>query len=342
MSPGWEELIARVHGLTAHLVRRDQMIELARSKSLGPVMTRLEETHGHSLGVGPGATPAQAELAVRRAAAGHLATLARWGPPKSGLLTPFFLDEDRRSVQALVRGAIAEVPEVERISGLVPTPALPERALRELAAQRSVAGIAALLSAWNHPFGSRLLALARDAQPDLLRLDLMLSEAWILESATAVRRSPRGFDARRQLIGFVRDTADTTNAMTALQLAGQRTGVAPGEFFLPMGQHLGRETFLTAAQAPSAATAQVILERAFRATPLARAFAVPTRHIEDGILAARLRHAVRSALRSPLGAAPVVAFMLRLRAEVHDLCLIIWRLAAGAAPPAPREILSVA
>ena len=342
MSPGWEGLIARVHGLTAHLVPRGQMIELARSKSLGPVLTRLEETHGHSLGVGPGATPAQGELAVRRAAASNLATLARWVPPRSLPLTPFFLDEDRRSVQALVRGAVAEVRDDERVSGLVPTPLLPERALRELASQRSVAGVAALLSAWNHPFGSRLLTLAREPKPDLLRIDLLLNEAWIREAVAAVRRAPRGFDSRRQLVRFVRDTVDTTNAMTALQLAGQRMGVALDDFFLPMGRHLGRETFLAAAQAPSAATAHVILERAFHDTPLARAFAGSTRDIEDGILAARLRQAVRDALRFPLGAAPVVAFMLRLRAEVHDLCLIIWRLAAGAAPPSPREILSVA
>ena len=342
MSPGWEELIARVHGLSTHLLGRDRMLEAARSKSLSHLLTLFEEAHGASSGVGPGATPAQAELAVRRAAAAYLATLARWSPPQSRLLAPFFLDEDRRSVRTLARGALAEMPEEERISGLVPTPALPERTLRELASQGSVAEIAALLSAWNHPFGSRLLPFARQPKPDLLRLDLLLNDAWITGSADAVRRSPRGFDTRRQITGFVRDTADDTNALTALQLAGQRFGIDPGEFFLSMGRHLGRETFLAAARAPSTTTAQAILERAFRGTPLARAFAGQSRNIEDRILVARLRHAARNALRFPLGAAPVVAFVLRLRAEVRDLCLIIWRLAAGAAPPSPGELLSVA
>lgn len=341
MSPGWEDLIARVRGLSTHLVGRKRLIELARASDLVGMVAMLEESYGSSLGVAPGSTPPQTELAVRRVAAEYLATLARWGLGRSNFLTPFFLDEDRRSVRTLVRGAVAGSPAAERISGLVPTPALPERALRELAAQRSVGEIAALLSAWNHAFGSRLLALARNPKPDLLRLDLLLNDIYITDAAAAIRRSPRGHDTRRELTGFVTDTADTENAITALQLAGQRTSIAPGEFFLPKGRHLDLEAFLAVAKAPDATVASALLERAFRATPYANAFSGSLRDVEERILTARLRHAVRNALRFPLGAAPVIAFVLRLRAEVRDLCLIIWRLAAGAPPPTARDLVSI-
>lgn len=341
MSPGWEDLVARVRGASAHLLGRDRLLELARSRDLVHLVALLEEEYGNSLGVAPGSSPGQAELAVRRVAAAHIATLARWSLQRSKLLTPFFLDEDRRSVRALLRGAAAGSPEAERLAGLVPTPTLPERALRELATQRSVAEIAALLSAWDHPFGSRLLSATRAPHPDLLRLDLIVNEIYVAQSAEAVRRSPRGHDTRRELKEFVSDTADIENATTALQLAGQRISIAPETLFLPGGRHLSLETFLEVVKSPGATTGRVLLQRAFRATPLAPAFAGLAGNVEDGIQAARLRHAVRNALRFPLGAAPVIAFVLRLRAEVRDLCLIIWRITAGAPPPTAREILSV-
>lgn len=341
MSPGWEDLIARVRGLTSHLVGRERLIELARSSDLVHMVTLLEEAYGKSLGVAPGSAPPQAELAVRRAAAAHLATLARWSLDRSKLLTPFFLDEDRRSVRALLRGAAAGAPAEERLVGLVPTPALPERALRELASQRSVADIATQLSAWSHPFGSRLLALAREHKPDMLRLDLLLNDIYISESAAAIRHAPRGHATRRELATYVSDIADIENAMTALQLAGQRITIAPGEFFLPQGRHLDLEVFVAIAESPDVAAGRALVQHAFRATPFASAFSGSPRDIEDGILTLRLRDAVRNALLHPLGAAPVIAFVLRLRAEVRDLCLILWRIAAGAPPPTTREIVSV-
>ena len=341
MSPGWEELVSRARGLGAHLVGRRRLIELARAGDLVRMVALLEEATGSSLGIAPGSTPQHAELAVRRTAAFHLATLARWSRRRPDLLMPFFLDEDRRSIRALLRGAVAEAPEEERLAGLVPTPLLPERALRELASQRSVGAIAAQLSAWNHPFGSRLLGFALDPKPDLLRLDLLLSEVCITNSAAAVRRLPRGHDSRRELVAYVNDTADIENATTALQLAGQRTSLPLEEFYLHGGRYFPLKSFLAVAKSPDAASGRAVLVRILRATPLAIGRASSTRDVENTMLAARLRRAVHNARLFPLGAAPIVAFLLRLRAEVRDLGLIIWRLAAGTAPPTPSEILSV-
>jgi vacuolar-type H+-ATPase subunit C/Vma6 len=342
MSPGWEDLVARVRGASGHLLGRERLVELGRARDLVHLVTMLEESYGKSLGVAPGASPADAELAVRRLAAAHLATLARWGLQRSRNLTPYFLDEDRRSIRSLVRGAAADSPVDARLAGLVPTPTLPERALRELARQRTPAEIAALLSAWNHPFGSPLLGATRTPNPDLLRIDVVLNETWSRESAAAIRRAPRGHDTRSGLAGFVSDTADTENALTALQLAGQRTSIAPDTLFMPNGKSLPREVFREVAGSAGVAAGLAILSRAFHDTPMAPAFEGPQRNVEDRLLAARLRVALQDSFRFPLGAAPVILFVLRLRAEIRDLCLIIWRLATGAPPPGAPELLSPA
>lgn len=342
MSPGWEDLVARIRGAAGHLLGRDRLVELARARDLVHLVAMLEESHGESLGVAPGASPADAELAVRRLAAEHLATLARWGLGRLRFLDPFLLDEDRRSMRALVRGAVAGSPEAARMAGLVPTLRLPERALHELAQQRTPADVAALLSAWNHPFGSALLAATRSPATDLLRVELALNEAWARESAVALRHAPRGHGTRRDLAAFVTEAADVENALTALQLAGQRTSIPHDALFMPNGKVLTRAVFLEAAASPSVEAAQATVARAFHDTPMARAFDGPLREIEERVLAARLRVAVKNSFRYPLGAAPVVLYVLRLRAQVRDLCLIIWRLSTGAPRPVARDFLSAA
>ena len=338
----WEDLVARVAGASTHLLGRSRLVALASARDLVHLATGIEEVYGSAFHPAAGSSPEQLELAVRRVAAGQLRKLARWSRDRASVLAPIFLDEDRRSIRALLRGAVAGVPAAERVGPLMPTPALPERALQELARQESPGGIAALLSAWNHPFGRPLLALARDPRADLLRLDLLLNSAYIATSIDRVERTPRADGARRDLVEFVRETADEENASTALQLAGQPASLPPEALFIPQGERLPRETFLSAATAPDSETARTILARAFRGSAFDGAFSGGTpRSFDDAMLGARLRRAIRAAREFPLGAAPVIAFVMRLRSELRDLCLIIWRLAAGGQPIPPHAILSI-
>ena len=339
MSPGWEDLVARVRGASTRLLGRDRLLEIGRASDLVQVTAALEDAWGPSSGMAAGMTPDQVELAIRRAGARHLATLVRWGLDRSPFLAPVFLDEDRRSVQSLVRGAAAGAPPAERLSGLVPTPDLPGRALEELARQQYVRGVAALLSAWGHPLGSGLIDIAREPAPDLLRLDVRTSTNYIACASAAVRRAPRGEATRRELAGFVSDIADLENATTALLLASQPVSVSPETLFLPEGRRVSRATFMAVAQVTDRAWARTLLRRAFGDSSLAEAF-TDTRDLADSALMARTRAAMRHARLFPLGAAPVLAFVLRVRAEVRDLCRIIWRMAAGA-PPSTRDLVSV-
>jgi vacuolar-type H+-ATPase subunit C/Vma6 len=343
VSRGWGDLVTRARGLSTHLLGRSRLIELARMRDLGRVAAALEEAYGPGMGTTPGASAEDLELAVRRAAARDLHTLANWTGSRETYLAPLFLDEDRRSIRAVLRGAAAGSPPPQRLAGLIPTPTLPEGLLEELARQRSVSSAVALLIAWGHPFGSLLLEEARRSQPDLLHLDLALTRAYAGCSARAVQRAPRGDATRSHLGTYVRATIDLENASTAIQLATQRSDIDAASLFLSDGRWLDHATFLAAAHANDAVVASDMIGRAFRGTPLARiGTGVPRSAFEDAALSAELRWIASAARLMPLGVAPVIAFFLRLRAQVRDLRFVIWRIALGAPPAAPDALLTVA
>jgi vacuolar-type H+-ATPase subunit C/Vma6 len=302
----------------------------------------LEDAFGSASGFAAGASPEQIEVAVRRIAARYLRVIARWAGTRSELLAPLFLDEDRRSVRALLRGAAGNLTPNDRLAGLVPTPTLPERALEELSRQTAVTDVVALLVAWGHPFGAALLPEARREQPDLLRIDLVLNCTFATRAAAAVRRAPLGTTARRDLRLWVQGIIDLENAFTALQLAGQRTSLAPAQFFIPGGRALKLVAFTAIANAGSVPAAVVQLAASLRDSTLGPVFAhLPSRPVEDAALDAELRRTATAARRSPLGAAPVISFFTRLRAEVRDLRLIIWRIALGAGPATPDDLVTI-
>ncbi|MFN8583217.1 MAG: V-type ATPase subunit, partial [Gemmatimonadaceae bacterium] len=253
-------------------------------------------------------------------------------------LTPLFLDEDRRSVRALLRGVAARSTAEQRLAGLIPTPSLPEKALEALAAQTTISGIVALLTAWSHPFGAPLLDEGRKPKPDLLRLDLTVNAQYAAEALREAKRAPLGSAIRGELTTYVAEMADLENASTALQLASHQSSIDPAQLFLVGGRHLDREQFLAAARAGDPARVRSVLARTFRGTPLAAVFELTSRDFEAAALAAQLRRATAAARMAPLGAAPVVAFWLRLRAQMRDLRSIIWHVALGA-PPAGADAL---
>jgi vacuolar-type H+-ATPase subunit C/Vma6 len=314
---------------------------MARAPDLVQLAAALGDAYGAESGFGAGPSAEQLEVAVRRVAARHLHVVTRWAGKRARYLAPLFLDEDRRSVRALIRGAAAGTSPHERLASLVPTAALPERALQELSRRPTVADVVALLVLWGHPFGAPLFGEARGPRPDLLRLDLLLNAEAARLAARAVRRAPLGNAARRDLRLWVQATVDLENACSALQLAAQRSSTDPAQFFVSGGRAIDRTTFARAAAATSAAAAAALLARALRGTALDSVLGAATRRpIEDAALVAELRRTRDAARKSPLGAAPIIAFFTRLRAEVRDLRFIIWRAALGAPPAAPDALVT--
>lgn len=197
MSPRWEDVNARARGLGTHLLDRRALEGLAAAPDLPALVEELSRA-GIAIGAERGAADgAAAEAGIRAWSAGILRTLERWVGARSDALPLVFDDEDRRSLRALVRGAVARVPTGARLFGLLPTPALPATALETLAALATVEEIAALLAAWRHPFASAAAA-AVGTEPDLLAFDRALDGAARDRAERAARRS--GSRALRRLV----------------------------------------------------------------------------------------------------------------------------------------------
>lgn len=330
MTALWGDLDARARGLATHLLRHSELEALAQAPDRAALAEALRR---HGFPVEEGETQAAAlELALRRVAAARLRVLARWSGVRVEALTVLFEDEDRRSLRALFRGAVQGAPAGDRLAGLVPTPTLPERALRELAAQTKPAAIAALLTAWRNPYGSALLPFATAEQPDLFRLELLLNRTF----AARALRATRGAGL---LAAYVRETIDLENAYTALVLATEGKDITPKDAFLPGGERVSIAAFEVAAAAGDASEAVRRLAASFAGTAVGRALAAcadDPAQLEEAVLRARVRALVHATRTAPLGPAPLLAYTLRLRAEMIDLRRIIW----GVALAVPRAALT--
>ena len=322
----WGAVNARARGLATHLLRRGALDALARAPDVSSLAGELARL-GYP--VPDGAGPAAIDLAVRRHAARELATFARWCADQPELVTVVFEDEDRRSLRALVRGALQRAAPDERLAGLIPTPALPERALQELARQPEPTAIATLLVAWGHPYGTALLPDARGAQPDLLHLEQRLNHTFAERALAAGRRGGAA------LLDYVQDLADVENAFAAVALAGRTDDVTPKDLYLAGGRRLSIGDFERAVSAGVPDVAAQQIAPAFTGTRLAAAFAgsaARAGRLEQDVLRARIAALRDQAMHDPLGPAPALRFALALRAQVRDLQRIVW----GVALAAPR------
>lgn len=332
MSPRWEDVNARARGLGTHLLKRRDLDALAREddlRTLGEALARV----GIVPLDGAGITGAEAlERGIRHWAGKFLGVLARWVGTRSAALPMVFDLEDRRSLRACFRGAVAGTPAARRLAGLVPTPALPERALAALAALPTVDGIAALLSAWRHPFARDLAWVTAGGPPDLLAIERTLGRAALGSAVRAAARS-----GCRALGVLVAEAIDLENVAQALILvrAGERS--APAEWFLPGGSLLTLEEFTDAVGSKASDATELRLAKVFAGTPYARAIsegATDPARLETEFLRQRIALLTERVRVAPLEPITTLWVACRLRAQVIDLQRIVWTIALGA-PRAP-------
>jgi vacuolar-type H+-ATPase subunit C/Vma6 len=336
MNAAWLGLVARSRGLAARLLDAPQLERLARAADIETLAAGLV-----ALGLAPATARPTAEAldaAVRRAAAASLAVLERWRPgDRRDPLALALAAEDRRSVRALLRGAVAGVPAPERLAGLVPTPSLTERALAELARQSAPGAVAALLLAWGHPYGPDLIEPAAGPHPDLYALERALAGAWALRLVAGAGDAETRRWARREI--------DLENTATALLLARRGDDRDPARAFLAGGERLTEAAFHAAIAAGERSA--TVLARALAGEPIGRLLARGLRDpaladFEHAALLAHLAAERRRARRAPLGAAPVIAFLLGVRAQVVALARLVWAVALGAPPAARRMAVEAA
>lgn len=341
MTPRWEDVNARARGLATHLLTRPDLDLLARQ----PDLPALADALGR-LGVvvdrdGAAVVAEGIECGIRRWSAGTLQTLARWAGARSAALPCVFDEEDRRSLRALFRGVVAGVPSEQRLTALVPTPTLPEGALRALASASTLPAMCALLSVWGHPFAATLAGPAAAAPPDLPAVERALGRAAVASATRAAGRSGSG-----GLKALVAEGIDLENVTLALVLVGAGEPVPAADHFLPGGDRLTLGAFTRAIAARDPHAAARILALPFSGTGYRKVIeeecADPGR-LEGALLRERIAWLTRRVRQSPLEPTTTLWVALRLRAQVIDLHRIVWTVALGAPrPPLAGRWTSVA
>ena len=325
------DLNARARGLGTRLLSRDALGRLARTKSMFALQREMR-----SLGIVSAETPltpAALEAAVRARAAGLLAILTRWcRDERQPVLAVLLEDEERRSIQAILRGAAQGASGESRMSGLVPTVNLSERALRTLAAQPTLEDVVRMLLLWGHPWAPSLTRALGGTRPSLLNLEAELQLAFT-ERARA--RARRGGQA---LVAYVAEPIDLMNLWTVLLHFSERSPGLAEITFVDGGRTIDRELFEELLELDSVQDAQRAAAKALQGSLLGAALSAegrPLSSLEGAMLEAQLQEHRRAARTSPEGAAPLILFFLELRAEVLDLRRIIW----GKALEAPAALV---
>lgn len=325
------DLNTRARGLRTHLLPAGDLERLARSASLSALHRELG-----GLGYAPSDAPATAaslEQAIRRHAARQMALLDRWcGEGRRATLAVIFEDEDRRSIQAILRGAAQGTASEARMTGLVPTTSLPERALQTLCGQPTPADVVRMLVLWNHPFGVALVGASSGPHPSLFDIEVELQRAF------ARRAAARAHQGGPQLVEYVEQIVDLMNAWSALLHFVERDPSIVDLTFVEGGRWLTRDVFHKLMSLQTRPQVEKRLAWELRKSPLGSIFRGEIddlADLESVALRAQIDWQNRAVRIDPSGAAPVIGFAMELRAEVRNLRGIIW----GVALQAPAALI---
>ncbi|HUJ58669.1 MAG TPA: hypothetical protein VLX92_09255, partial [Kofleriaceae bacterium] len=210
-------LAARARGLGTTVLAGEALaaIELARDRE------QLVAALAHA-GVPADASPDAVDRCARDRVARDLATLARW----SSALALIELDEDRRSLRALVRGLAAGTGAGRRSAAAIATSSLPAGELAELAALPTIDALAERLARRGHPLAGALLVPHRAAAPiDVLAIEIALARGFTAAAARAHVRD-------RALGAYLAQVIDAENAAAALLLAERGAGLSAEHAFV--------------------------------------------------------------------------------------------------------------
>jgi vacuolar-type H+-ATPase subunit C/Vma6 len=273
------------------------------------------------------------ERAVRRHAADQMGILDRWCmDERRAALAVILEDEDRRSIQAILRGAQQGTATEVRMAGLIPTTSLPERALLTLAGQPTPTDVIRMLALWNHPLGIPLVAAASGPHPSLFEIEVELQRAF------ARRASARAHQGGSQLVEYVEQVVDVMNTWSALLHFVERDPAIVDMTFVEGGRWISRDVFHKLMTLETRPQVEKRLAWELRKSALGNAFQGEIEdlaQLEGTMLRAQIDWQNRAVRVDPSGAAPIIGFAIELRAEVVNLRRIIW----GVALKAPAALI---
>lgn len=322
------DLNARARGLRTHLLKRAELDRLARLPSLFALERELSALG--LLGTDGPSSARQLERSLRRHAAAQIKVLAQWSRGRrEAVLAVVLLDEDRRSIQTLLRGAADAAAPAVRMADLIPTEQLPERALRSLAEQPTVTDVVRLLLLFKHPLAGSMAAAAGGARPSLFRIEVELGRAF---AEVALRDAQRG---GRHLHAYAQESVDLMNVYAALLHFPERDPSLRELAFIDGGHFLGPDDFEAMMRLQTSGELPAYLGQLFKGSALSAVFeagALDLSSLEARVLQAQIDAQRKAMLRDPLGAAAILGFVLELRAQMLDLRRILWGITLQAPP----------
>ena len=311
-------LVARAKALSRRLVSREALETLADTGDLAGFARGLVRLGAAIDPLGESPDLFAIERAVERTASRYLGTLDRWQTRSPGVLDVFNADRERRSLRAVLRGAVQGAPLEARLAGLLPTPSLRLPALVELARQGSAAAVVRQLMLFRHAQAPRLLALAEGARPNLMAIEVALLEGY---ANRATRAAAGGDEILRQ---FVHRRIDVINAQTAVLIAGEPREFSASDCFVEGGRWLARSDFVSASSTESQQAALAYLRTALARTPLAAVVSDAGGQIDRKFLAFTLKQLTRESRLAPLSSAPLIRVLLAIEAQSYDLRALAW------------------
>jgi hypothetical protein len=244
----------------------------------------------------------------------RLAVLASWLGSRREIFAAVFEDEERRALRIRLRRLVSGGSRAGFDRPGAALWALPRPLREQLDRVDDLAGLLAALRRAR----SALARALREQGEDLIALELALDRAF----TSRARRGAARLGGR--LLAWVADSIDLENAWDAV--------VGGGVVFVEGGARLSREQHSEIAGETSERSRRRRLGRVFAGTTLSAVFddpLVPLPALEVRATAARIAAERRAARVDPIGAAPILEFVMRLRAERTDLRRINSGIAQG-------------
>lgn len=319
MRPPLSDVGVRARGLANHLLPQDMLRRLARSSGSGVLVGALQAAGYWSAPSegGPALSTVETiDAAIEHEAMRRLGVLAGWMGERRDAFAGVFEYEDRRVIRFWLR--LLTSPEEARSTRRLAPGAwgLPRRLRKELAGSATLKDLVREIRRAGSPYADPLEDALREVDPG--SLECALDRAYAERSLHAAERHGD------PLLAWVREGIDLENAWDAL--------AGGGSTFIEGGGHLssGQHAMVTAE--PSASRRRRLLGRVFARSALARVFddpGIPTMALESHAQSERITHQRRAARIDPLGAAPILEFVMRLWAERAALRRINWGIAQG-------------
>ena len=328
-------LIVRARGLAAHCLSREALERLAEAGDVSAFARSLARLGSSIEPIGEPPDVFAVERAISRTANRHFRTMCPWQEQSPGALDVFAAYQDRRSLRAIMRGAVEGRSPHARLEGLFATPSLLQPVLAVLADQTSPVDVIRQLLRLGHADAARLMAVVRTGPADLLAIDVALLAAFAARARTAAAR------ADHSVAEFVTTMIDTVNAQNAIVIAGEPRDLDPADLFVNGGRWLSLAVFISAATG-SSQQAVTTLARTLSRSPLAPLLPVVSSdviNLDRVFLSTMLKRFTRVCRVDPLSYAPLLRALLLIDAQSRDLRMLAWGAALGTPVPVRRQQL---